>query len=606
MKRLTTIRTVIVLALVLTGAIAAGPAQAARITAQNNYDGKWHRSPFTVTIIAVADPGFVVGAIDWSFDGPVQHNPAPPLKASWTIGVPIATPSDHSRDGNHRLYYEAVGVPPTTTGQIAQWIGIDTRAPVTTPIGGGGADLTLWHNHALAVTLTASDGASGVSGVATLRYKVGSAGWVETAGTTATVNVSSQGSTRIDYNAVDNAVPGGNAEAQKSVTAKVDLGAPATTVSGGSGVDLTQWHDHAITLTFTGGDPALIIPPVPPYMGQIIPLSGVAKTEYKVDSGSWTTGTSTTISSDGDHTVLYRSVDNAGNLETAKTVHVKIDRTPPAVIPHIASLTPDHGLPGASVTIAGSGFGAAQGSGSVQFGATSAVITSWSATSITCQVPAMASAAAAVAVAVGTATSNAVAITVEAPMGAPHIASLTPSHGLPAASVIIAGDGFGAAQGSGSVQFGATSAVIISWSATSIACLVPAIASGATSVAVTVDALTSNAVAFTVEGQQIVPSVTLKLSGPFAGVLKLGRRVTTKCTVTPSSMAGESCRLTMQKKKGSRWAKVAGASWKIGPIGIYSWKYKPGTRGSYRVQATITATAQHTAARTPWRAFRVK
>ena len=275
--------------------------------------------------------------------------------------------------------------------------------------------------------------------------------------------------------------------------------------------------------------------------------------------------------------------------------------------PHIASLAPTHGLPGASVVIAGSDFGATQGTSSVMFGATTAAITSWSASSIACQVPAMASGATTVVVTVGGLSSNAAAFTVDAPVTAPQIAGLIPDHGLPGASVIVGGSGFGATQGASSVMFGATTAAITSWSATSIACQVPTMAAGATTVAVTVGGLSSNAVSFTVETPVFVPTVTLKLSGLRAGALKLGRRVTANCTVTPSTLAGESCKLTVQKKKkGVGWVRVATQAGTIGPAGTYSWKYKPASRGSYRMQSSIAATTQHSSAKSPWRMFRVK
>ena len=199
------------------------------------------------------------------------------------------------------------------------------------------------------------------------------------------------------------------------------------------------------------------------------------------------------------------------------------------------------------------------------------------------------------------------AFTVEAPASAPHIASLTPNHGLPAASVIVAGSGFGATQGASSVKFGATAAAVTSWSDTSITCQVPPLAAAATTVAVTVGAQTSNAAPFTVEAPMGVPKITLKLGGLHAGALALGLSVTAKCTLRPSSLAGESCRLTVQKKmKGYGWMKVTTKAGSIDLTGTYSWRYKPATRGSFRMQATIAATAQHTSAKSPWRAFKVK
>ncbi len=53
------------------------------------------------------------------------------------------------------------------------------------------------------------------------------------------------------------------------------------------------------------------------------------KTEYRLDAGSSTQGSQITVLTDGDHVLRYRSQDKAGNIESAKTCPVRIDRTPP-------------------------------------------------------------------------------------------------------------------------------------------------------------------------------------------------------------------------------------------------------------------------------------
>ena len=56
---------------------------------------------------------------------------------------------------------------------------------------------------------------------------------------------------------------------------------------------------------------------------------GAATTEYAVDGAAWATGTTVKVTGDGVHTVSYRSIDNAGNVEADKSVQVKIDGTAP-------------------------------------------------------------------------------------------------------------------------------------------------------------------------------------------------------------------------------------------------------------------------------------
>ncbi len=59
-------------------------------------------------------------------------------------------------------------------------------------------------------------------------------------------------------------------------------------------------------------------------------LSGVATTYYTVNGGTpQTYGTPFTVSAAGSNTVVYWSVDNAGNIEGYNTGYVNIDTTAP-------------------------------------------------------------------------------------------------------------------------------------------------------------------------------------------------------------------------------------------------------------------------------------
>jgi hypothetical protein len=98
----------------------------------------------------------------------------------------------------------------------------------------------------------------------------------------------------------------------------VDRIAPTTTVQR---VD-RLWHARPVTLRFRAAD----------NRGG----TGVVKTQYSLDGGPWTKGSSLTVaaprdhSGDGLHSVAYRSIDYAGNVEPADRCRVKIDTTPPA------------------------------------------------------------------------------------------------------------------------------------------------------------------------------------------------------------------------------------------------------------------------------------
>ncbi|MFE5323255.1 OmpL47-type beta-barrel domain-containing protein [Paenibacillus sp. NPDC056579] len=59
--------------------------------------------------------------------------------------------------------------------------------------------------------------------------------------------------------------------------------------------------------------------------------SGVAATYYSVDGGTTQAGTSVTISTEGVHSIVYWSVDNAGNVEEATTIVFTLDKTAPVI-----------------------------------------------------------------------------------------------------------------------------------------------------------------------------------------------------------------------------------------------------------------------------------
>ena len=110
----------------------------------------------------------------------------------------------------------------------------------------------------------------------------------------------------------------------QTATFVVDSAAPVTTSSLSPATpDLANgWYGVPVTVTLSASDPD----------------SGVASTKYTIDGGPAQTYSSPfTISSEGSHTVSYWSTDNAGNVETAHTITVKVDLNAPTTT---ATLTP--------------------------------------------------------------------------------------------------------------------------------------------------------------------------------------------------------------------------------------------------------------------------
>ncbi|XRG79816.1 carbohydrate-binding protein [Rossellomorea sp. GAMAL-10_SWC] len=59
--------------------------------------------------------------------------------------------------------------------------------------------------------------------------------------------------------------------------------------------------------------------------------TGVNRIETRVDGGDWTSKTELTLTAEGMHSVEYRAIDNAGNMEAVKQLAIGIDKTGPVI-----------------------------------------------------------------------------------------------------------------------------------------------------------------------------------------------------------------------------------------------------------------------------------
>ena len=165
----------------------------------------------------------------------------------------------------------------------------DTTPPTTTDDADAG-----WYSATRKITLSALDN----SFVAQTLYRVGGTGAMQAY--TAPFAVPANGMTvPIEYRSIDGR---GNAETTRSVTVKVDSTPPSSTT------DAQASYVDSCTVTVSATDN----------------LSGVSKTQYKLDTGAWTDGASAAISGYGTHTLLYRAVDVAGNVESQNTASIRI------------------------------------------------------------------------------------------------------------------------------------------------------------------------------------------------------------------------------------------------------------------------------------------
>ncbi|WP_245640289.1 OmpL47-type beta-barrel domain-containing protein [Neobacillus massiliamazoniensis] len=94
-----------------------------------------------------------------------------------------------------------------------------------------------------------------------------------------------------------------------------DVSAPISSVTVDGVYGENNYNAKDVTLTFTAND------------GE---GSGVAKTEYRLNGGEWTTvDGNVTVSTEGQNSIEYRSIDKAGNIEETKTIQVWIDKQAP-------------------------------------------------------------------------------------------------------------------------------------------------------------------------------------------------------------------------------------------------------------------------------------
>ncbi len=100
--------------------------------------------------------------------------------------------------------------------------------------------------------------------------------------------------------------------------------------------------------------------------------------------------------------------------------------------------------------------------------------------------------------------------------------------------------------------------------------------------------------------------VSLTLSGLRRGVLIRGRRLTAKGKVTCADLSARTVKLTVQRKRGTRWVTVKTVSRTLSTTQTYSWRYRPLVRGSYRMRTTVAKTATNLAGASTWRSFRVR
>ncbi len=305
----------------------------------------WSNQAVTVSLSAT-DSGSGVAWTQFSLDG-----------GAFQAGtqVVVAAPVDGSNDGIHVIAYRSADLAGNVEADRTATVRIDTTSPIVsladpgTPVAG-----------ILSLTASASDAGSGLAQVAFERWAPG--GWQTIATDSvapyaADFDTTSVADGAYDFRAVATDAAGNQAVSPVVAGVVVDNSPPQTTDDAPAG-----WSNQPVTVSLVAADAG----------------SGVAATAYSLDGGPFQAGTQVVVgapadgSNDGIHTIVYRSTDLLGNVESDRTATVRIDATAPVV-----SLGEPIGLLAAGVALNASASDDSSGVVSVEFQRTEAGESDW-------------------------------------------------------------------------------------------------------------------------------------------------------------------------------------------------------------------------------------
>jgi hypothetical protein len=262
--------------------------------AMNGVSGQngWYISPSVEVALAAFDAHVGLANTFYAVDGGSVQTYAGPFNVTG--------------NAEHSISFWSVDKAGNTETHQSATVKIDNDGPtvqnaVTGPVGNN-----TYYKGPIQMSLAATDN---VSGVANTYYRI-DGGPIQTYA--APFTVSGDGPHPVDFWSID--VAGNNNHAY-TVMIRIDATAPSTQValSGPSGSN--GWY----------------VGPVQVALGATDNLSGMANSYYAVDGGATQTYAGPfTISTNGVHTVLFWSRDQANNTEAQQSREVKIDATAPS------------------------------------------------------------------------------------------------------------------------------------------------------------------------------------------------------------------------------------------------------------------------------------
>jgi len=298
------------------------PSVTAQVTGEQDGDGAYVGGA-TVTL-AATDDGSGVAGVEYDLDG-----------AGWTA---YDAPFVVDAVGAHTLQFRATDAAGNTSeAQTATFTVVegsgeeDTTAPTVEPMLMGEQDENGAYVGTAAFMLHAADEGSGVASV---EYQLDGGAWLPY---TTTVAFTELGEHTVSYRATDVA---GNVSEVGSVTFTVVAGGEEDTTAPTVTAEVTGEQDDngafvgSATATLTATDDA----------------SGVESVEYDLDGAGWAPYTEPVVVDEpGEHTLLYRATDVAGNVsEESVTEFVVVaeaeeDTTAPTVAHEVSGTQDESG-----------------------------------------------------------------------------------------------------------------------------------------------------------------------------------------------------------------------------------------------------------------------
>lgn len=231
-------------------------------------------------------------------------------EGDWT-GYTAAIGLSGLGDGLHQISYRSTDRLGNRGGDQQLLLTVDNTPPETRITADGprylDADEQLFVTGATNFVLVATDNHVGV---ANMEYRVDTGEWT----VYAPFSITAEGEHSIEYRSSDQL---GNLESVKRLMVTVDNTAPVSRVH--TGEPQYQASDSSVYVTSE----------TPFTLEALDALSGVSAVEFRIDEGEWSPYVPFALDGEGGHVIGFRSIDNLGNVEEAKTLTVIVDTTPP-------------------------------------------------------------------------------------------------------------------------------------------------------------------------------------------------------------------------------------------------------------------------------------